>query len=211
MYECDWWHMCKTDNTVKQHLHEIFPYKTPLREEGLLENIKSASLFGYVRSDNEKPENLREALANFPHISMNIKVGRDDIGPFTKGYAEKKGLLTQPRRKLISSYFLENAIIITPLLLFYLDLRLVCRKIYRFVQNNPIKCFNNFVQSEMNARREWDENPKNRVVAETMKLLVNSSYCYQIMDWSRHIVPKYLSDEKHMVPLITKCLNVWLI
>ena len=33
-------------------------------------------------------------------------------------------------------------------------------------------------------------------LAETMKLLVNSSYGYQIMDRSRHTDTKYLSDEK---------------
>ena len=48
----------------------------------------------------------------------------------------------------------------------------------------------------MDARRQGDENPNSSVVAETMKLLANSSYGYHIMDRSRHTVTKYLSDEK---------------
>ena len=60
----------------------------------------------------------------------------------------------------------------------------------------PVKCFNKFVQSVVNARREGDENPNSSVVAETMKLLAKSSHGYQIMDRSRHTVTKYLSDEK---------------
>ena len=60
----------------------------------------------------------------------------------------------------------------------------------------PVKCFNKFVSSAVNARREGDENPNSSVVAETMKLLANSCYGYQIMDRSRHLVLKYLSDEK---------------
>ena len=40
------------------------------------------------------------------------------------------------------------------------------------------------------------ENLNSSVVAETMKLLANSSYVYQIMDLSRHTVTKYLNDEK---------------
>ena len=48
----------------------------------------------------------------------------------------------------------------------------------------------------MDARRQGDENPNSSVVAETMKLLANSSYGYQIMDRSRHTVTKYLTDEK---------------
>ena len=48
----------------------------------------------------------------------------------------------------------------------------------------------------MDARRQLDENPNSSVVAETLKLLANSSYGYQIMDRSRHTVAKYLIDEK---------------
>ena len=52
------------------------------------------------------------------------------------------------------------------------------------------------MQPEVNARRERDENPNSSFVAETMKLLANSSYGYQIMDRRRHTVIKKLSDEK---------------
>ena len=38
--------------------------------------------------------------------------------------------------------------------------------------------------------------PHSTVVAETLKLLSNSSYGYQIMDRSRHTVTKHLTDEK---------------
>ena len=48
---------------------------------------------------------------------------------------------------LIPGYILENGTLTTPLLLFYLELRLVCKKIYRFVEYTPVKCFNKFVQS----------------------------------------------------------------
>ena len=121
-----------------------------------------------------------------------------------KDYAEKEGLLSQPRKMLISSYFLENGTLITSLLLFYSVLGLVCKKIYRFVEYIPVKCFNHFVQSAVHARREGDENPNSGVVAETMKLLANSSYGYQIMDRSRHTVTKYLNDEKTHGAINTK-------
>ena len=108
---------------------------------------------------------------------------------------EKKNIMAQPRRMLISSFILTNGTIITPLLLFYFKLGLVCKKIHRFVQYTPRKCFN-FVQPAVDAHREGDENPNSNVVAETKKLLANSSYGFQIMDRSRHTVTKYLTDEK---------------
>ena len=96
---------------------------------------------------------------------------------------------------LIFSSNLENGTIITSLLNFYLSVGLQSTKIYWFVEYKPRKYFNIFVQSVVDARREGDENPHSRVVAETM-ILGNSSYGYQIMDRSRHKIAKYLSDEK---------------
>ena len=57
------------------------------------------------------------------------------------------------------------------------------RKIIRLVQHTPMNCFNNFVYSAENARREGNEN-LNSNVGETMKLLANNSHGYQITDRS---------------------------
>ena len=51
------------------------------------------------------------------------------------------------------------------------------------------------MQSAVDVRREGDENPNSNVVAETTKLLANSSHGYQTMDHSRHTVTKYLNDD----------------
>ena len=115
--------------------------------------------------------------------------------------------MPQPRRMLISSFILTNGTTISPLLLFYLKLGLVCRKIHRFVQYTPRKCFNNFVHSAVDARRQGDKNPNSSVVAETMKLVANSSYGYQITDRSRHTVTKYLSDGKPHSAIIIKLIK----
>ena len=71
-------------------------------------------------------------------------------------------------------------------------------------------------------RRQWTQDGKvtkipiqvSSVVAETMNLPANSSYGYQIMDRSRHTVAKYLTDEKHMRPILVNCsksYNIWTI
>ena len=181
---------------MKCHLRENFPYKRPLSEEQLLQGIIDGQLFGYVQCDIEVPEHLRSFFSNLPPIFKNTVVSREDIGTLMREYAEKENIMTQPRRMLISSFVLTNRTTITPLLLFYLNLGLVCKRIHRFVQYIPRKCFNNFVQTAVDARRQRDENPNSSVVAETMKLLANSSYGYKIMDRSRHTVTTYLTDEK---------------
>ena len=167
-----------------------------MSEEQLLHGIIDEQLFGYVQCDIEVPEQLRSYFSNSPPIFKNTVVSREDIGNLMREYAEKETITKQPRRMLKSSFVLTNGTILTPLLLFYLKFGLVCKKIHRFVQYTTRKCFNNFVESAEDARRQGDENPYSSVDAETMKLLANSSYGYQIMDRSRHTVTKYLTDEK---------------
>ena len=169
--------------------------------------MRSGKVFGFVQCDIEVPLELKKKFANFLPIFKITKVGQHDIGSLMQDYAEKQGLLCQPGKRLISSFFLENGTLITPLLLFYLELGLVCKNFYRFVEYALVKCFNFFVQSALDARRERDENPNSSVVAETMKLLANSSYGYQFMDRSRHTVRKYLNDEKTHGAVNTNLLN----
>ena len=113
-----------------------------------------------------------------------------------KSYAEEERLLSQPRKMFVSSFTLQNGTLITPLLLFYPQLGLVCTKIHLVVEYTPKKCFNSFVQEAVDVRRKSEENPTSSVIAETMKLLANRSYGYQIMDRSRYTVTKYLTDKK---------------
>ena len=113
-----------------------------------------------------------------------------------KQYAEKENIMAQTKKVLLLSFILTNGTNLSPLLLFYLQLGIDCKKIHRFVQYTPGNCLDNFVQSAVDARRQGDESQYSSVVAETMKLLANSSYGYQIMDRRRHTVTNYLTDEK---------------
>ena len=141
---------------------------------------------------------MKPTFSNFPPIFKNNDVCRNDIGEYLKKLCRKKNdLLKNPQRMLISSFKLQNSTIITPLLNFYLSLGLQCTKFYRFVAYTLRKCcFNNFVQSVVDARQEGEKNSHSGVVAETMKLLGNSLYSFQIMDRSRHTITKSLDDEK---------------
>ena len=155
-----------------------------MSEEQLLQGIVDSRLSGYAQYDIKVPEHLRDYFSNLPPKFKNTLVSREDIGNLMKQYAEKENIMVQLRRMLISSFTLTNGTIITPFLLFYLKLGLVCKKIHQFVQYAPRKCFNNFVQYAVDGRRQGDNIPNSSVVAETMKLLANSSYGYQIMDRS---------------------------
>ena len=116
--ECERWRLYKTTANFKLHIGENFPYRRSLTEQQLLEGIKEGSLFGYVQCDIEVPENLRINFANFPPIFKKTLVSKNDIGDLMKTYAEERGIMSQPRIMLISSFTLQNGTLITPLLLF---------------------------------------------------------------------------------------------
>ena len=118
MWECKWWELYRTDATVKNHLRANFPYQRPLGEEQLMQENKSGWLFGYVQYDLKVPEHLEAYFANFPPIFKHTAASRNDIGDLMKEYDEKEGIMSQPRRKLISSFHLNNGTIVPPSLLF---------------------------------------------------------------------------------------------
>ena len=209
MWECKWWDLYRTVAPVKIYHRAQFHNKRHLSEEQLLQGIIDGRLFGYVQCDIEVSEHLRHYFSNFPPIFRKTVVSRNDIGNLMKEYAEKERIIPQPTRMLRSRFILTNCTIITPLLLFYLKLGLVCKKIHRFVQYTPRNCFDIFVQSAVDARQQGDENPNSIVVAETMKLLANSSYGYQIIDRRRHTVSNNLTDEKTYSKINSKMFK-WL-
>ena len=149
-----------------------------------------------MQCDTEEPENCRAKIDNFPPLFKNTLDSKSDIADLMRNYAEEERLMSQPRKILITSFTKQNGTLITPLLLFYLKLGLVCTTIHRFVEYTPKKRFNILMQSAVDAKKQGDENPNSGVVAETMKLLANSSYGYQLKNLSRHTVTKYLTDEK---------------
>ena len=128
MWECQWWRLYKTTNTVEQHTREHFPYRRSVAAEQLSEEIKKGMLFGYVQCDIEVPESLRANFANFPPIFKNTLVSKSGIGDLTKNYADEERLLSQPRKMLIFSFKLQNGTLNNPLLFFIYNWALFAKK-----------------------------------------------------------------------------------
>ena len=113
---------------------EVFSYRNSLAADQLLKEVKNGNLFGYVQCDIELPRKLRINFANLFLIFKITLVIKNDNGHSKKMYAEEKRIMSQPRKKMISSFTLQNATLITPLLLFYKHLGLVVTKTHRFVE-----------------------------------------------------------------------------
>ena len=135
MWECEWWN--KTDASAKSLLRENLPYKNPMIETRLLQEIIARQLFGYVECNSEVPEIRCRYTSNFPTTFKKIVVSKEHIGTLMKELPAKKNFTVKPRKMLIPSFQLTNGTLINPLLLFYLKIGLVCKKIHRFVQYIP--------------------------------------------------------------------------
>ena len=202
MWECERWRICKTTTNVKLQVPKNFFYRRSLTEQQLLGGIKKGNQLGYVQCDIEVPKNL---TANFPPKWKNTSVSKNDIGDLRKTYAKEEGKMSQRRKILIKSFKLQNGTLTTPLLFFYLQLRLFVMKTNRFLECTPKKCFNSFVQSAVDAKKKSDESPNSNVVAEKMKLLANNSYDYQIMDRNQHFQRSTSMTRKHLQLLMVNC------
>ena len=111
-------------------IRENLPYRRSVAADPLLEEIKNGKMFGYVQLGNEVSKNFSSNFANFPPIFKNTLGGKNDSGDSMKKYAQEEGIMFQRRKMLISGYTLQNGTLITPLLLFYFELGLVCTKIH---------------------------------------------------------------------------------
>ena len=99
MWECEWWRLYKSINTVEQRIRELFPYRRSLAAEQPLKDIEKRKLVGYVQCVIEVPEKLRANFANFPPIFKNTLVSESDICDLMKNFAEEEGLLSQPQKR----------------------------------------------------------------------------------------------------------------
>ena len=89
--KCEWWKLYKADVSVKEQLRESFPYKRSVRQDKLLDQIKSGALFDYVQCDIKVPEHQREKFAIFPRISK-IQTYVDKIPvQYCRSMLRKKG------------------------------------------------------------------------------------------------------------------------
>lgn len=174
MKECDWLELRKRHEIhsfLNQHVRKPLWWKRKMTQKQVLEAVKSGKIFGLVECDISTPENLKHKFRDLPAIFKNTNISREDIGDFMRDYAEQHGIMKEPRRSLISSYFGEKILLATPLLQWYLNQGLEVTHIYQVVQYDAKDAFKAFGEMVSDARRAGDCSPTLKIVAETMKLI----------------------------------------
>ena len=174
LWECEWKEM-RRDPAVRKGLDATFPRRRHARwmmtSQQILNDVRAGTVFGMIECDICLPEELREHFAEMQLVFKNIRLTRDDLGPFMRRYTDEHNIMTTPRR-----YRGDRILLATPLLRWYMDNDLEVMHGYHVIEYDPILCFRRFGDALSTARRERDVHAHKIIVANTMKLLGNSGY-----------------------------------
>ena len=198
LWECEW-KKTRRDPVVKKFLDAAFPRRRHARwtmtSQQILNGVSAGTVFGLIECDLCVPEALREHFAEMQPVFKNIRLTRDDLGPFMRRYAEEHNIMATPRRMLVGSYRGDKILLATPLLRWYMDHGLEVTHVYQVVEYDPVPCFRRFGDAVSTARREGDVHSHKAIIADTMKLLGNSGYGKTITNVDRHRDVNYCTEK----------------
>ncbi len=194
IWECEWKEY-KRSHTI----HNRYAYRTEseyrMTESSLLDRVKEGLIFGAVEVDIHVPDSLIEYFSEMPPIFKNTVVKYEDIGNFMQNFLKDTNRTFKDTRYLIGSMFGNKILIITPLLVWYLNHGLVVTKVHQLIEFSPSRCFKQFADRVSNDRRAGDRNPSLKAIADTSKLIGNSFYGYTIMNKGKHLNVRFLDRE----------------
>ena len=130
-------------------------------------------------------------------IFKNTEVSLKDVGQHMQEYAKEHKIKDIPRRLLIGSYFGKKIGLSTPLLKWYLNHGLVISHIYTVVEYIPNAALNSFMTQVAQARLDGDRDNDKALIAETMKLIGNSSYGKLITNKEKHHDIVYVNESEN--------------
>ena len=139
-----------------------------------------------MECDIEVPDHLKDYFSEMAPIFKNTEVSLKDIGQHMQDYAKEHNIQDIPHRLLIGSYSGKKIGLSTPLLRWYLNHGLVITHIYTVVEYIPNAVFNSFMTQVTQARLDGDHDNDKVLIAETMKLIGNSSYGKLITNKEKH-------------------------
>ena len=97
-------------------------------------------------------------------------------------HVQRQQMNFQKRRLLISSLKAKDILLSTALLQWYISHGLIVNRIHHIIEFVPRKPFKKFVDEITRERKEGSRNPNKAVLAQTFKLIGNSSYGSMLID-----------------------------
>ena len=192
----DWEALLTQRPEIKAYISQHRTYthfKKYLNQDQIFQYIQDRRLFGFVECDIEVPNQRKEYFSEMTPIFKNVDVCLNDVGELMQDYAKQHNIKDVPRRLLIGSYFGKKIGLSTPLLKWYLEHALVITHIYTVIEYIPNAAFNSFIAQ---AHLDGDHDKDNTLIAETMKLIGNSSYGKLITNKEKHHDIVYVNESQ---------------
>ena len=221
MKECEFLQLLQTDSELQSFVESkqskfFLKYKSSISKEQILNSVLNEEFFGAVECDIKVPAQWQSAppyntsLSPYDYfqevcpIFCNVEVPFEFFGDHMQEYVRKNKLSEKPRKVLVSGMAAEKILINSPLLKWYLEKGMIVSEIHQTIEFSKGNCFKNFVETVTKARREGDLDPNKKLLAETWKLIGNSSYGGILMNKLKHRNIKY-SDNTADVLKLTNC------
>ena len=199
IWEKDWEALLTQRPDIKAYISQHRTYthfKKYLNQDQIIQYIQDGRLFGFVECDIEVPDQLKEYFSKMTPIFKNVDVCLNDVGESMQEYAKQHNIKDVPRRLLIGSYFGKKIGLSTPLSKWYLEHGLVITHIYTVIEYIPNAAFNSFMMQVAQARLDGDRDKDRALIAETMKLIGNSSYGKLITNKEKHHNIVYVNESE---------------
>ena len=196
VWECEWQKTVNDAPKIKGFLQrffdEYYPRKRSLDKNSMISEIRDGKFFGLIECDIRVPDDRLDYFSEMSPIFKHAEVGREHVGKRLQELLIAQKVLSRPRASLIGSMFGKRILLFSELLKWYLDHGLILDEIYQAIQFRPNATFKRFGDSVSDARRQGDVDPSKQLLADTNKLIGNSSYGKLITNKDKHRKISYL-------------------
>jgi len=189
IWECEFDQMLRESETIRtycnQHKRHTEKHENISSQE-IVNAVMEDKIFGAVEVDIHVPLHLKEKFSEMSPLFANTLVPYESIGIYTQEIDERLGVSKKPRKLLIGGMRARQILLATPLLKWYIEHGLEVTRLYKLIEYSPNKYFEQFTKDISDARRAGDLDPRLAIIAETNKLIGNSSYGSMLMRKDKH-------------------------
>ena len=202
-YECEFLRDVRSDAEMYDKMNMFTPEfyrlnKWKVTESEIIEAIKNDQVFGFCLCSIRCPsEAVRRRLERFPPLFINHGVKLEDVGSVTQAYIEEKEIkFDTPRRLLIGGIEADDVYMSTNLLRYYMnDLGLVVCNIKELTEYGRACPFKKYVDMGIDMRRRYSDDPNTKMLADTWKTLLNSSFGSLLLNKNTHTRVRIVKGE----------------
>ena len=217
IYECEFMELKRKEPALMQMIYDTRPlfyrmHKAGVSEEMILNSVVKNELYGFVECNIEVPLQWGkcfksdispyEYFCEMSPLFCTSDIDFDHMGEHLKQFIEEHNLSKKPRRLLVGGMKAEKILLHSTLLKWYIDHGMKVTDVFEVIEFIPLKCFEKFADTVVEARRAASIDPTKSVIAQTWKSLGNSAFGSVIMNKTKHRDIKYLKGKLNAAVIV---------